>query len=90
MNDLLIPGWAVYLMAGFIFWMVWLTLQTLSNKQAIAVNNTNDANVGNAIKDINQSIQTLTTDTKQGFEKINGRLDVFMGNEIQLLKGLIK
>lgn len=90
MPDLLIPGWALYLIAGLVIWMAWLTFKTFSNEQAIAINTTNDANVGREFKEIKEGIEKMSTETKQGFDKINNRLDIFMGNEITLLKGLIK
>lgn len=86
MEDLLIPGWAVYLIAGLVMWMTWLTWQTFINRQAIAINTSNDENVGEELKEIKNSIQKGLDDNKESFKELNRRIDVFIGNEVTFLK----
>lgn len=59
MEDLLIPGWAVYLIGVIVLWLVWLTLQTFQNQKSIAVNNAHDENVSGELEKIYKAIEKL-------------------------------
>lgn len=92
--DLIIPGWAVALMgafgSGLIAWLVWLTLGYYQNKQAIAVNTTNDENVVKKFDDIDQKINDMKSDFKEWCNKLESKFDQFIITENSVLKELLK
>lgn len=63
MDGLTIPGWAVVLMStlggAIVYWLVWLTMKTFENDKAIALNNSNDQNVGGELHKINSKVDKL-------------------------------
>lgn len=86
MTDITIPGWAIGLMGSFgmlaLSWLLWLTVEVFKNRQATAINTTNDeartkefANIYSAINDIKSDVKNLTT-----------KIDQMIMQEMQLLK----
>lgn len=79
MEDLIIPGWAVVLMAtlggGGIYWLIWLTIKTFENDKSIAINNNNDTNVGQELHKINSKI-----------EKMDDKMDRIMDQIMKITK----
>lgn len=69
MEDLLIPGWAVYLVLGMIVWMAWLTRETYQNQKAIAINTNNDHNVKAELDKIYAAIEKLDSKIDKYFER---------------------
>ncbi len=90
MEELIIPGWAVLLIgsfgAAFISWMVWLTLKTLHNESAIALNTAADQHVGVELEKIYQSIDKQTRSTNSRLDKMDNKLDLFLSQELSFLK----
>lgn len=80
MNDIVVPGWVAFLIIpGVISWMVWITLNTFSNKSDIRINNENDIAFRNEIR---QDILEI----KQNFQSLSNTILNLFGQEISLLK----
>lgn len=71
MEDLLIPGWAVFIILGMIAWLVWLTRETYQNQKAIAINTNNDEKVSKELEKIYKAI-----------EKLEGKIDLYFHNRM--------
>lgn len=83
MEDLVIPGWALALISGIgtllLGWLLWLTMRTNQNDKAIALNTANDLNVTRELDKIYQAVG-----------KLDGKLDMFLANELSFLKDQIR
>lgn len=71
MEDLLIPGWAVFIILGMIAWLVWLTRETYQNQKSIAINTNNDEKVSKELEKIYKAI-----------EKLDGKIDLYFHNRM--------
>lgn len=82
MNDLIVPGWAVVtgsvIVGGAIAWLLWLTIMTFANKQAIAVNTENDKAVQAQFDKIHQDFATMKEETKQWYFRIEDKIEKFV------------
>jgi predicted negative regulator of RcsB-dependent stress response len=72
MEDLLIPGWAVFIILGMIAWLVWLTRETYQNQKSIAINTNNDEKVSKELEKIYKAI-----------EKLEGKIDLYFHQRFQ-------
>ena len=92
--DLVIPGWAVVLSGalggGLVGWLVWLTVAVFGNKEAIAINTANDLNVTKEFNSINSKMDEMKKDFRVGFDKLEHKLDLYIKNENDFLKDLLK
>lgn len=84
MEDVILPGWVVFIIIpGVISWSVWITMNTLSNKSDIKVNEVNDQNfraeIRNDVAEIKTSFQTLTNTIIELFGKENALLKQHIG-----------
>lgn len=83
MEDLTIPGWALYLIIGMIAWLLFLTRETYANSKSIAINTANDKKVADDLEKIYKAID----DTKESFNKrmdrVDSKLDEFLGTLIK-------
>jgi len=104
MEQLVIPGWAVFIMTGLgtilLGWLVWLTLRTMENKSAIELNTAADKTVSLELEKIYEaiSLQSKTSNDKfdkmedtmdSKFDKMDKKIDLFLSEEMALLKQLI-
>lgn len=93
MNDLTIPGWAVITFTavggGLIGWLIWLTKTTFANQEKIAVNTANDQKVGEELEKIYTKVNETKSELQNSFDKMERKIDLFMVNEITLLKQMI-
>jgi len=89
MADLIIPGWAVFLMGGIgsliLFWLVWLTKKTSENDKAIAINTAHDTSVGDELKKLDKKIDELKKDIYAWADKIEHKVDSGFQNIYALL-----
>lgn len=92
--DITIPGWAVIIFSifggGLVSWLIWLTVAVFNNREAIAVNSKNDENVTKEFEDINKKIDSLKSDFKEWFTMLNSKLDLYIKNENDFLKDMLK
>lgn len=91
MEDFNLPQSVMVLMAMVVIpWLVHLTRMSYKNQEAISINTVNDANVNREFQEIKESIEKMSSESRNSFDKIEKRLDQFIVQEISLLKGLIK
>jgi Tfp pilus assembly protein FimT len=86
MEDIVIPGWIIYIIPGVIAWLLWLTLQTRKNEIDIAVNTANDRAISNELLKITSAIEKMEIRFTQSMESLGRRIDLFMKNENDFLK----
>ena len=101
MEDLTIPGWALYTGSGvlglIILWLRYLTLKSNDNATQIAVNITEAENLSKQLSSINESITSARTEFKESitgvrvefkvsFDKLELKFDTFMADELKFFK----
>lgn len=87
MQDIVLPGWAAIVFGVIILpWMVWLTLMVLSNDKAIAVNTNTDKHVADELQKIYDLIEKKGTETKEMFDKLERKFDMFVQMESRFFK----
>lgn len=90
MNDITIPGWALGIMGGILIpWMIFLTRGFYKNQEAIAINTANDLKNGEELEKIYDKINESKKELQSSFDKLERKIDLFMVNEITLLKQMI-
>lgn len=87
--DVTIPNWAIMAMVViFLPWLIYLTLQGNSNAKDIAINTANDHHVSDELKKIYQAIDNQRTDTKERFDKLEGKFDQLLMQENRMFREL--
>lgn len=82
-------------------WAGWISVMVIRNQNAITKLMASDANLSKAQEDIHKDMSDLSTlfkesfaelkeDIKERMDKVNNRLDVFLKDEITVLKELAK
>lgn len=97
MNDLNIPGWAIFtfipLIVSVVGWLWSLQKAVNKNEQMIAINTANDQQVGDELKRINRSVNEVKSELKdsfdKSFDKLERRLDTFISQEMTMLKTMV-
>jgi hypothetical protein len=80
MEDVVLPGWVVFIIIpGIISWAVWVSMNTISNKSDIKLNETNDTN-------FRAEIRKDVADIKTGFRELTNTIINSLGKENELLK----
>lgn len=69
----------ITLSSAFILWNVWLTIKTFQNETKIAVNTSNDENVGRQIdevkKEVEKRIDKFETHVNAKFDKVFEKIE---------------
>lgn len=94
MEALTLPSWITYIMTGalpgVLAWGVWITRQSYKNEKEIAVNTANDQKVRSDLERIYNIMDETKSDNKDRFDRMEGKLDLFLNQEISFLKQISK
>lgn len=91
MEDVTVPGWALAA-AGFVFipWLVWLTLRQISSEKDGAVRSAKIDGIPLELEKIYRQIEDGDEKIDNRFKELNVRFDMFIHQEMTLLKQLVK
>ncbi len=93
MQDLIIPGYALYLLGtlglGLVYWLVYLTKATYKNQHDISLNTANDRTVADELEKLYKKLDETKNDLQRGFDKMEARVDAFISSELTMLKEII-
>lgn len=70
-------------------WLIFLTKQMYSNQEKIAINTANDKKVSEELDKIYAKVDQTKNELQGSFDKLERKIDLFMINEITLLKQMI-
>lgn len=91
MEEVTIPGWALLVFATIILpWLVWLTNRVNSNDKDIAINTAADIHVTNELTKIYNAIDNQNQNSKERFDKMEAKFDLFIFQENSYLKQIAK
>ena len=91
MQDVTVPGWAL-LAAGFVFipWLIWLTLRSITSEKESAVRSAKVDGIPSELEKIYKQIQDGDKRIDDRFSEINRKFDMFIHQEMTLLKQIVK
>jgi hypothetical protein len=78
------------LMTIIIGWVGWISTATIRNQQALSKLNASDVNLHNDMEGLKEGFISLKDDVKEQIAKVNSKLDIFLKDEISVLKELAK
>lgn len=94
MQDLLIPGWAIYVFGtaggGLLYWMVWLTLRQFKTEKLMALTSADHLHLKEGLEDISKSINETQTKIDDRFNRMDHKIDLFVSQEMSILKQLVQ
>lgn len=91
MTDLVIPSWFVVIMGALLIpFVIWVFVQMSENKKDIALNKQELSSIPIQIESIKAVVEKHSQDTKDQFDKLENKLDMFISNEMSFLKSFVK
>lgn len=91
MEDVTIPGWAILVTAGvFIPWLVWLTSRSIKSETDGAVRAAMLNSIPMELEKLQKQIEDGDKKIDNRFKELNQRFDMFIHQEMTLLKQLVK
>lgn len=71
-------------------WSGWISIAVIRNQRELSKLNASDINLHNDMQGLKEGFVSLKEDVKETVNKINSKLDVFLKDEISVLKELAK
>lgn len=92
MQDLIVPGWAMFLIVtfggGWIWWMIVLTKMAIQSKTDNELATQKDAEILSDISHLNIKLDDTKRDFHEAMKSVMDKLDKLSG-EFQFMRGLI-